>query len=89
MPTRKARATWSGGLKTGKGRFEGATGAFAAPYSVQSRFGSEPGSNPEELLAAAHAACYSMALALGMEREGHAPENVQTDAACTIEPEGA
>ncbi len=88
MPTRKARATWTGGLKTGKGRFESSSGAFAAPYSVGTRFGADPGTNPEELLAAAHAACVSMALALGLEKVGHVPEEVQTEAACTVEAEG-
>jgi len=88
MPTRSARATWEGGgLKTGRGRFESTSGAFAAPFSVGTRFGADPGTNPEELLAAAHAACFSMALALDLERMGHAPERVETEAACTVEKE--
>ena len=88
MPTRRAKAAWEGGLKTGKGRFESTSGAFAAPYSFGTRFGEEKGSNPEELLAAAHAACFSMALALALEGKGKTPERVATDAACTVQPEG-
>jgi len=87
MPTRRARATWQGGLKSGKGRFEASSGAFSAPYTAGTRFGSDPGTNPEELLAAAHAACFSMALALALEKEGHPPEEVRTEAACTVEQE--
>jgi osmotically inducible protein OsmC len=85
MPTRNASADWTGTLKAGKGEFRGETGLGAA-YSFTSRF--EPGttgSNPEELLAAAHAACYSMAFALGLEKAGATPERVHTDAACTVE----
>ncbi len=89
MPTRKATATWEGGLKNGKGQLASASGALKAPYSFGMRFGDEPGTNPEELLAAAHAGCYSMALAIALEKEGHAPERVETNAACSIEPEGA
>jgi len=88
MPTRRATATWEGGLKTGKGTLASASGAVKAPYSAGMRFGSEPGTNPEELLAAAHAGCYSMALGAALEKEGHAPEHVDTSAACTIEPQG-
>lgn len=88
MPTRRASATWRGGLRNGRGTFEGKSGRLSAPYSFGTRFGGEPGSNPEELLAAAHAACYSMALSLFLEQEGHTPEEVHTDAACTIEQQG-
>lgn len=88
MPTRKASATWEGGLKGGKGRFESETGVCAAPYSFGTRFGAEKGSNPEELLAAAHSACFSMALAATLEKAGTPPTRIQTDAACTVEPQG-
>ena len=85
MPTRKATATWQGGLRNGKGSFSGESGAINASYSFGSRFESASGSNPEELLAAAEAACYSMALSLGLENAGIASEQVETHAACTIE----
>ena len=84
MPVRKAKATWEGGLKGGNGRFEGMTG-LAGQYNFSSRFENGTGSNPEELLAAAHAACYSMALSAGLEKAGHAPKRVETNAECTIE----
>lgn len=87
MPTRKAGAEWSGTLKAGNGTFKGESGLGGA-YSFSSRFESGTGSNPEELIAAAHAACYSMALALGLEKAGAAPERIRTDAACTVEQVG-
>lgn len=88
MPTRKAQATWEGGLQNGKGSFRGEGGAISGDYSFGSRFQNNPGSNPEELLAAAEAACYSMALSLGLERNGTPPDRVQTNAACTIDKVG-
>lgn len=88
MPTRKADATWEGGLPGGKGRFGSESGAIEGAYTAGSRFGDEGGTNPEELLAAAEAACFSMALAGNLERAGTKPERVHTDAACTIERQG-
>src|SRR4051794_39195591 len=88
MPTRKASATWEGGLKGGKGSFKGNSGAINAPFSFGTRFEEAPGSNPEELLAAAHAACFSMALSAGLEKNGTPPTSVETQAACTIEKVG-
>jgi osmotically inducible protein OsmC len=88
MPIRKASATWEGGLKGGKGSFKGASGAINAPYSFGTRFEEQPGSNPEELLAAAHAACFSMALSANLEKNGTPGERVDTQAACTIEKVG-
>jgi len=90
MPTRNATATWEGGLQKGKGSFAGASGKISGTYSFGTRFGEEPGTSPEELLAAAEAACYSMALSLGLEQVGHPPTKVETKAACTIDkvPEG-
>jgi lipoyl-dependent peroxiredoxin len=85
MPTRNASATWEGGLQGGKGSFSGESGAIGGSYSFGSRFGDQGGTNPEELLAAAEAACYSMALSAGLEKDGHTPERVETRAACTIE----
>lgn len=88
MAVRKANATWEGDLKTGKGRFDGESGAIGGGYSFGTRFGEDPGTNPEELLAAAESACYSMALAVAIEKAGGTPERVRTDAACTLEKVG-
>ena len=88
MPTRNASATWEGGLK-GKGSFKAESGAINASYSVGTRFENDKGTNPEELLAAAEAACFSMALALGLEKAGTPPTKVETAAACTVEKQGA
>ena len=85
MPTRRAEAEWKGGLKDGAGSFAGASGAIKGSYSFGTRFGEEPGTNPEELLAAAQAACYSMALSLALEGNGTPPQSVRTEAACTID----
>jgi osmotically inducible protein OsmC len=75
---------WNGGLKGGNGSFKGETGLGGA-YSFSSRFESGTGSNPEELLAAAEAACFSMALSGNLEKNGTPPTKVETSAACTIE----
>ncbi|HET6681664.1 MAG TPA: OsmC family peroxiredoxin [Gemmatimonadaceae bacterium] len=85
MPTRRASAVWEGGLKTGNGSFAGESGAIGGSYSFGSRFENATGSNPEELLAAAEAACFSMALSLGLEQNGTPPTRVETKAACTVE----
>ncbi len=87
MPTRNASAVWEGGLKGGKGSFRTETG-LSGNYSAGSRFESGSGSNPEELLAAAHAACFSMAFSGGLERNGTPPERVETSGACSIERVG-
>jgi lipoyl-dependent peroxiredoxin len=89
MPTRNATAVWDGGLQKGKGTFKGDSGAIEAPYSFGSRFESAKGSNPEELLAAAEAACYSMALSAGLEQAGTPATRVETRGAVTIEKQGA
>ncbi len=88
MPTRTATASWEGGLK-GKGSFKGESGAIDGAYSFGSRFENGKGSNPEELLAAAEAACFSMALSLGLEKAGTPATKVETSAACTVEKQGA
>lgn len=85
MPTRSANARWEGGLKGGKGRFSLGSGALEAPYSFGTRFEDEPGTNPEELIAGAHAACFSMALSAGLEREGTPPTSVETTASVLFE----
>lgn len=87
MPTRSASAKWEGGLKGGKGTFSGQTG-LGGQYNFSSRFENGQGSNPEELLAAAEAACYSMALSAGLERNGTPPTSVETKASCTVEKVG-
>jgi osmotically inducible protein OsmC len=87
MPTRTASASWKGGLKGGTGSFKGQTG-LGGSYSFGSRFENASGSNPEELLAAAEAACYSMALAAGLERGGTPATSVDTTAQCTIDKVG-
>ena len=87
MPTRQAEATWEGDLKAGKGSIKGASGAINVPYSFGTRFGDTPGTNPEELIAAAHAGCFTMALAFGLQRDGITPTELATEAAVTIEPQ--
>lgn len=87
MPTRTASATWKGGLRGGNGSFKGQTG-LGGTYNFGSRFEEAAGSNPEELLAAAEAACYSMALSAGLERNGTVATSVDTTAKCTIEKVG-
>jgi len=84
MPTRNASAVWEGGLQGGNGRFEGESGVLSGSYSFGSRFGDAGGTNPEELLAAAEAACFSMALAVGLEQAGHTATRVETKAACSV-----
>ena len=87
MPTRKSSAAWEGGLKGGKGSFKGESG-LSGTYSFGSRFENAPQSNPEELLAAALASCYSMALSVGLEKNGTPPTRIATDVACTIDKVG-
>lgn len=88
MATRKANATWEGGLKDGKGNVKTESGALTTGYSFSSRFEDGKGSNPEELLGAAHAACYSMALSFGLEQEGFKPRSVHTVASVKIDKDG-
>lgn len=85
MPTSTASAVWEGGLREGNGTYEAASGAFKGAYTVPTRFEGKPGSTPEELIAAAHAACISMALAAGLERAGTPPRRIATKAMCTLE----
>ena len=88
MPVREADATWEGGLKGGKGSLKTSSGAINSGYSFATRFGETPGTNPEELLGAAHAACYSMALSAGLEGAGFTPTRVHTTAKVTIDKVG-
>jgi osmotically inducible protein OsmC len=86
MATRRSSARWEGGIKSGKGTFKGESGAIGGQYSFSSRFEEGVGSNPEELLAAAEAACFSMALSGNIERAGGTPTSIDTNAACTVSP---
>jgi osmotically inducible protein OsmC len=84
---RNASAVWSGGLKDGKGVVSSASGAVSnVPYNYRMRFEEEPGTNPEELIAAAHSACYSMFLAMVLEKAGLTAESISTKATVTLEP---
>jgi lipoyl-dependent peroxiredoxin len=80
MPRRTAEARWDGSLQEGKGTMRMASGAYEGPYSFQSRFEEGDGTNPEELIAAAHAGCFSMALSAELGRAGHSAESVETTA---------
>jgi osmotically inducible protein OsmC len=87
---RKASARWTGGLKDGKGTVSGTSGVLRdTPYSFRTRFESEPGTNPEELIAAAHAGCFSMALSAQMEKAGLKPEKIETQATLALEKQDA
>ena len=77
---RTGSARWLGDLKEGSGKLRVGSGAFEGAYSFATRFGDAPGTNPEELIAAAHASCYSMALAAGLSRAGFASISVETTA---------
>src|ERR1044072_6995474 len=88
MPTSNANATWEGGLKNGRGHFSAGSGVFQGDYTFATRFEGAKGTNPEELIAAAHAACFSMALSLGLEKAGKTATRISTTAACTVEKAG-
>jgi osmotically inducible protein OsmC len=85
MKTRNARAEWKGNLRAGQGRVATGSGAFDGAYSFTSRFEDGAGTNPEELLAAAHAGCFSMALAHGLTSAGYDPERIATEAKVRVE----
>jgi lipoyl-dependent peroxiredoxin len=85
MVARKADAEWQGDLRSGQGQLSLGSGAYSGPYSFRSRFESGDGTNPEELIGAAHAGCFSMALAAGLSAAGHAPERIRTQATVEIE----
>jgi osmotically inducible protein OsmC len=86
MVTRTADAEWRGSLKEGDGSVKLGSGAFQGTYSFRSRFEEGAGTNPEELLGAAHAACFSMALSLVLGESGFTPRRINTSAAVDIEP---
>lgn len=85
MPIRTAKAAWEGTLKDGQGSMQLGSGAWEGKYSFGSRFDQDPGANPEELIGAAHAGCFSMALSAGLERGGHPPRRVATSARVHLE----
>ena len=83
---REASAVWNGGLKNGKGTISSQSGAFnQLPYSFKTRFENERGTNPEELIAAAHAGCFSMALSAQLERNGFTADEIRTSAKVSLE----
>ena len=88
MPVRTANASWRGTLPEGDGTMRLASGSYEGPYSAQSRFEEGEGTNPEELIAAAHAGCFSMALSGNLSRAGFDATSVDTEAKVTIERDG-
>jgi osmotically inducible protein OsmC len=88
MPTREATAHWDKDIKRGSGRVRLQSGAFEGPYSFSSRFENAAGTNPEELLGAAHAGCFTMALSLALTNAGHAPASIDTVARVDLERTG-
>ncbi|MDB5033457.1 MAG: peroxiredoxin [Chlorobi bacterium] len=80
MPIRSANAVWEGSLQTGNGTMKLPSGAFEGAYSFSSRFEEGTGTNPEELIGAAHAGCFSMALSGALGRNGFTPERIATEA---------
>lgn len=86
---RKAKAVWRGTGRDGNGQLSSESGVLAeTPYSFKTRFENEKGTNPEELIAAAHAGCFTMAMAFGLQLAGFKPTELSTEAAVTLEPEG-
>jgi osmotically inducible protein OsmC len=88
MAVRTASAEWNGDLEGGNGRFSAESGTFEGAYSFGTRFEEEAGTNPEELIAAAHASCFSMALSLFLTQGGHEPESIRTQAHVHLLKEG-
>jgi len=88
MPARSSQAEWKGGLKDGSGEMKLGSGAYQGSYSFPSRFEEGNGTNPEELIAAAHAGCFSMAFAAGLEKAGHKATRVATKATAHLEKVG-
>ena len=80
MAVHKASASWQGTLKEGSGRMKLGSGAFEGPFSFGTRFGETPGTNPEELIGAAHAGCFSMFLSALLEKAGHPVKEIRTNA---------
>ncbi len=89
MITRHSDAEWLGSLMEGSGTVKFGSGAYEGPYSFKSRFESGTGTNPEELIAAAHAGCFSMALSAALTQAGHPPTRIHTTASVKLEKDGA
>src|SRR5438477_6934487 len=86
---RKAKAVWRGTGRAGNGNLSSESGVLAeTPYSFRTRFENEKGTNPEELVAAAHAGCFTMALAFGLQAAGFTPTELLTEAAVTLDQDG-
>ncbi|WP_072297332.1 OsmC family protein [Paracoccus sp. SM22M-07] len=89
MITRTGSAKWEGGLKEGKGQVSTKSGALSAqPYGFNTRFEDKPGTNPEELIGAAHASCFSMALGMMLEQEGISGVKIETTSDISMDKEG-
>jgi osmotically inducible protein OsmC len=88
MPTRSADAIWEGSLFEGRGRMKVESGAFEGAYSFKTRMEDAPGTNPEELIGAAHAGCFSMAFAAGLGKAGFTPTRISTTAKVTFNKVG-
>jgi osmotically inducible protein OsmC len=88
MTTSSATAVWEGGLREGRGQFNAKSGAFQGSYTFATRFEGAKGTTPEELIAAAHASCLSMALSLVLEKAGTPPKRITTTASATIDKVG-
>lgn len=88
MPIRNAHAAWSGNLQNGEGKMKFGSGAFEGNFSAESRFEDGAGTNPEELIGAAHAGCFSMAFSNELDQAGYTPKKVETNARVTLEEEG-
>jgi osmotically inducible protein OsmC len=86
MPTRTATANWQGDFKRGGGTVAVGSGLFEGPYNFSGRFEDGAGTNPEELLGAAHASCFTMALSVGLTVAGTPPESLATEAKVHIDP---
>jgi osmotically inducible protein OsmC len=89
MAVKKAKAIWKGTGKDGQGRLTSESGVLSdTAYSFKTRFENEKGTNPEELIAAAHAGCFAMALAFAMQKAGLTPNSLEVDAAVSLDPDG-
>ncbi len=88
MPIRKGFAVWEGSIREGKGTVRVESGLFEGPYSFSTRFENAKGTNPEELIGAAHAGCFSMALSGLLTKKGTAPRRIETTAEVQVEPVG-
>lgn len=89
MATRSSNAVWEGDLKSGKGTMTVGKGVFTGPFTFASRFEEGTGTNPEELIAAAHAGCFSMAFSSELAKAGHTPKRVETRATVHLGPDPA